>query len=347
MFDKSVKKWLAAAAMACALPVLAQTPQVNSAIFQYSGADREQRILEKAKQEGSVVVYTSLAPTEGKPLTELFESKYGVKVEMWRGLSDQVLQRTVSEARGRRNAVDVVETNGPEMESLAREQLLAEFHTPHLADLPPELIPGHKQWLPDRLNVFVVAYNTQKVKPEDLPKTYDGFADPKWKGRIALEAGDSEWMAAMVKTWGKERGMDFFQKLSAGKPSVRKGHILLAQMVSAGEVEVALAAYYANVASAKARGGPIDWAPVEPLVARPQGLGVVRSAPHPYAALLFANFMLSPQAQELLASMGRTPASRVAKNEFTGRQFVLAEPSVTLDQAEKWEKLWDKMFMNK
>lgn len=130
-------------------------------------------IVAKAKQEGSVVVYTSLSPTEAKPLVYLFESKYGVKVNMWRGLSDQVQQRTITEARGRRNAVDVVETNGPEMESLAREQLLAEFYTPRLADLPAETVPRHKLWLPDRLTVFVVGYNKQKVKREDLPKTYE------------------------------------------------------------------------------------------------------------------------------------------------------------------------------
>jgi iron(III) transport system substrate-binding protein len=345
----SFRTWIsvAVAAAACALPSFAQTPEANRAILQYRGADRDQRLVEKAKQEGSVVVYTSLAPTEGKPLVEMFEAKYGIKVQMWRGLSDQVVQRTITEARGRRNAVDVIETNGPEMESLAREQLLAEFHTPRLADLPAEVIPKHKLWLPDRLNFFVVAYNKQKVKPEELPKTYEGFTDPKWKGRVALEATDSEWMAALVNTWGEQRGMGFFQKLSAAKPEMRKGHILLAQLIASGDVDVGLTAYYANVASAKARGGQIDWAPVDPLVARPQGVGIARSAPHPNAALLFTDFMLSPEAQGLLASLGRVPVSRAVKTEFSGFKYVVTDPAVTLDQSEKWQQLWDKMLVNR
>ena len=105
-------------------------------------------------------------------------------MELWRALSDQVVQRVITEARGGRHAVDVVETNGPEMEMLAREQLLAELHSPHLADLPPAAIPRHRTWFPDRMNFFVVGYNTTKVQRAEIPATYEGFTDPKWKGRI-------------------------------------------------------------------------------------------------------------------------------------------------------------------
>jgi iron(III) transport system substrate-binding protein len=121
-----------------------QAPGKNDDVFRYRGADRDARLVERAKQEGTVVLYTSLAPTESKPLADAFEKKYGVKVELWRALSDKVVQRVVTEAQGRRHSVDVVETNGPEMEMLAREKLLAEFHSPHLADLPAEAIPAHR-----------------------------------------------------------------------------------------------------------------------------------------------------------------------------------------------------------
>src|SRR5207247_1950285 len=133
----------------------AQAPAKNDAIYLYRGADRDARLVERAKAEGSVVLYTSLAPTESKPLAEAFEKKYGVKVELWRALSDKVVQRVVTEAQARRHAVDVIETNGPEMEMLAREKLLAEFSSPHLADLPQAAIPPHRTWFPDRMTYFV------------------------------------------------------------------------------------------------------------------------------------------------------------------------------------------------
>ncbi len=329
------------------LGVGAQPLNPHAAVYGYQGADRELRLLERARQEGSVNLYTSLAPTEATPLVEAFEKKTGVKVQLWRALSDAVVQRVVSEARGKRHAVDVVETNGPEMESLAREQLLAEFHSPYLADLPPAILQKHGQWVPDRLNFFVVAYNTNKVKAADLPKTYEGFLEPKWRGRIELEATDAEWLGGVFKAWGETRAMAFAKGLSDMKPALRKGHVLLAQLIASGEVDVGLTAYHANALSFKKRGAPIDWAGVEPVIARPQGIGLARQAPHPHAAVLFADFMLSPQAQQMLADMGRTPTSRAVKSDTSGLNYVLSDPALTLDESHQWQQLWDKLFMAK
>lgn len=348
MVQRWIRTALAAALAALAAGAAAQPAGPNHAVYQYKGFDRDARLVERARQEGTVSFYTSMAPTEGKPLVDAFEKKYeGIKVQMWRGLSDAVVQRVVSEARSRRHAVDVVETNGPEMESLARENLLAEFHSPHLADLPAALLTRHGQWVPDRMNFFVVAYNTQKVRAEELPKTYEGFADPKWKGRIALEATDAEWMGGVVKTWGEARAMGMFRKLADMKPDMRKGHVLLAQLIASGEIEVGLTAYQSNVLSLKQRSAPIDWAAVEPVIARPQGIGLARHAPHPNAALLFADFMLSPQAQELLAGMGRAPVSRRVRSEISPPSFVMSDPAVILDENDKWQQLWDRHFMGK
>src|ERR1700757_2701138 len=144
-------------------------------------------------QDKTVVLYTSLAPTESGPLGKAFEKKTGIKVEIWRALSEKVVQRALTEHQAKRYAVDVIETNGPEMEMLAREQLFAELKSPYLADIPPNAIPRHRQWVPDRVNFFVVAYNTKKVNREDLPLSYQGFLDPRWKGRIGIEATDTEW----------------------------------------------------------------------------------------------------------------------------------------------------------
>jgi len=335
------------AVAACGWLAPARAAGPGPAVYTYKGADRQQRLVEKARQEGVVAVYSSLAPTEAAPLIEAFEKKYGIKVQMWRAVSDAIVQRAITETRGKRFVVDAIETNAPEMESLAREQVLAEFHSPYTADIPAAALPKHGMWVPDRLNFFVVAYNTNKVKAADLPKTYEGFLDPKWKGRIALEATDAEWMGGVAKVWGEARAMDYFRKLGAMKPDMRKGHVLLAQLISSGEVEVGLTAYQANAQSFKKRGAPVDWAPVEPMLARPQGVGVARNAPHPHAALLFADFMLSPEAQEMLAGMGRTPISRTVKTETSGLNYVVLDPAVVLDESDKWQQLWDKLFMAK
>jgi iron(III) transport system substrate-binding protein len=325
--------------------LLAQGGTANDAVFRYRGSDRDVRLVERAKREGRVVLYTSLAPTESKPLADAFQKKYGVRVELWRALSDQVVQRAVTEARGRRHAVDVVETNGPEMEMLAREQVLAEFHSPHLADLPAAAIPRHRSWFPDRFNFYVVGFNTTKVRRSEIPASYEGFADPKWKGRIALEATDSEWMATLVKTFGAARGMDYFRRLAALQPDVRRGHILLATLIAAGEVSVGLTTYNSNIVPLKKKGAPIDFVPVQPVVARPQGIGVARNAPHPNAALLFADYVLSPEGQKLFESLGRVPASTRVKSELNDFPFTVIDPVTALDEKDKWEKLWNELFL--
>src|SRR5262249_9764702 len=148
-------------------------------------------------------------------------------------------------------------------------------------------------------NLFVVGFNTMRVKRADIPTTYEGFTDPKWKGRFALEATDSEWMATLIKTTPGGRGMDLMRKLAAQQPSLRKGHVLLASLVAAGDVPVGLAMYNSNIETLKRKGAPIDYVPVQPVVARPQGIGVAGRAPHPNAAKLFADYVLSPEGQQL------------------------------------------------
>src|SRR5574341_496605 len=319
----------------------------SETVYRYRGADRDSRLLEAARKEGSVVLYTSLAPTESGPLGQAFEKKTGVKVEIWRAISEKVVQRAVTETRARRATFDVIETNGPEMEIMAREKLFAEFHSPYLADVPAGAIPAHRQWIPDRVNFFVVAFNTAKVKREEIPKTYAGFVEPKWKGRIGIEATDAEWMATLVKQWGEARGMEYFRKLAQMKPDVRKGHVLLAELIAAGEIPVGLTVYNSNAESLKRRGAPIDWLPVEPVVGRPQGIALARNAPHPNAALLFVDFVLSPEGQGLLNSMGRVPVSTKLKTELNRFPYTMVDPVTVLDEQERWEKLWEGLFLQK
>ena len=339
---------LACAVLAMApLITQAQAPEPKASAPMYQGADREAWLLDRARKEGTVTLYTSMAPTEAGPMLKAFEKKYGIKTVLWRGLSDGVVQRVINEGRVKRQGADVIETNGPEMEILSREQVLTEFYSPHTADLPPAMIPKHRQWMPDRLNFFVVAYNTQKIQREEIPKHYEGFLDPKWKGRIGIEATDAEWMAGLVKNMGEARGLAFFDKLAEQKPDVRKGHVLLAQMVASGEVPVGLTIYNANAQSLKQRGAPIDWLPVEPTLARPQGVAVARDAAHPHAATLLADFMISPDGQELLNKMGRPPANVKIKSSLTNFDYVLTDPAQVLDESEKWNKRWNKTFLSK
>src|SRR5258707_7899285 len=183
----------------------------------YSGRDRLQRLLEGAKKEKELNLYTSAQSDDMGALVGAYEKKYGVKVNVWRASSEKVLQRAVAEARANRNTVDVVETNGPEMESLHREKVLQQVKSPHLADLIAPAIRPHGEWVGTRLNVFVQAYNTNAVRKQDLPKTWEDLLDPKWKGRLGIEQEDSDWLAGMFDEIGEARGTKLFKENVAEK----------------------------------------------------------------------------------------------------------------------------------
>jgi len=330
----------------CVAAADAQNAPVDlSSIYNYRGSDRDERLLARARQEGTVTLYTSMSTTESAPLAQAFENKYGIKVQLWRALSENVLQRALSEARAGRRAMDVVETNAPQIEAMAREQVVAQFFSPHFADLRPWALPAHRLWVSDRANLWVTGYNTQKIKREELPAGLDGFADPKWKGRLSIEATDSDWMYGVISHWGEERGLAFFRQLAALKPQMRKGHILVAQLVAAGELPLCLTVYSGNADSIKSKGGPMDWKAVEPLVGRPQAVGLAKNAPHPNAALLFADFILSPEGMQLLKDMGRLPSSRTQKTLLDEHEHVMIDPIKWTDQAPRWEKIWNELFL--
>ena len=339
-----------AVALAALVPVLsvarAQGAAEATAVAQYQGSDRQARLVAGAKKEGELVFYTSAPVDDVAVVTSAFEKKYGVKVKVWRAGSEKVLQRAVVEARAGRFDVDIIDTNGPEMESLHREKLLVEVKSPYLAELIPEAIRPHREWIGTRLNIFTGAYNTKLVKKDELPKTYEDLLNPKWKGRLGIEAEDLDWFAGVMGVLGEAKGVALFRNIvSTNGLSVRKGHTLLTNLVVSGEVPVALTVYNYKVEQMKDKGAPIDWFIFPPAIARPNGSGVLRRAPHPNAAVLFFDFMLS-DAQRLLANRDFIPTNRSVHSTLNQIPLKFIDPRVILDEEAKWSKLYQEIITN-
>lgn len=315
-------------------------------VAMYEGADREQKLVEAAKKEGSLTLYTSMALEDMQKLTASFEKKYGIKVVIWRAGSEAVLQRAVTEAQGGKFDYDVVESNGPEMEALHREKLLQEVKSPYLQDLIPEAKFPHKEWVATRLNVFVQAYNTNKVKKEELPKTYQDLLDTKWKGRLGIEAEDLDYFGTLVKDMGEEKGLQFWRDLVAANGiSVRKGHTLLAQMVASGEVPFALTVYNYKIDQLKKKDkAPVDWFTLEPVIARPTGVGVAKKAPHPNAAVLFFDYMIG-EAQQQMGDLNMVATNTKYATSMQGVKFKFVDSAMILDEIEKWRKLYEEIIV--
>src|SRR5262249_15986210 len=315
-------------------------------IATYQGADRSQKVLEGAKKEGTLTIYSSATVDDMTALTAAFTKKYGIKTQVWRASSENIIQRAATEARGGRFDVDVFETDGVAMEAVYREKLLQEVRSPLLADLMPQAIRPHKEWIGDRLQIFTAAYNTTAIKKGDLPKSYDDLTNPKWKGKLGIEAADYDWFSAVVSDLGEEKGLKLFREIVAKNGlSVRKGHTLLANLVVSGEVPLALTTYLYKVQQLKNDGAPIDYLVLPPEVARAQGTGMARKAPHPHAAVLFIDFLLS-DAQAILAKRDFIPTNVKVKPLPAGMAVKFVDPAKLLDENAKWEKLYKDIITN-
>ena len=336
---------LFAAILAAAGLAQAQNKPSTADLGAYAGADREQKLAEGAKKEGELNIYTSAQSDDMGALVAAFEKKYGVKVNVWRSSSEKVLQRAVQEARGNRHTMDVAETNGPELEAMSREKILQKIASPYLKDLIEQAIRPHGEWVGTRLNVFVQAYNTQAVKKADLPKKWEDLADPKWKGKLGIEQEDSDWLAGQFAELGEARAMKVFKDIvSTNGVSVRKGHTLLTQLVVSGEIPFALTVYNYKAEQLKGKGAPIDWFSIGPAIARPNGVGVAKMAPHPHAAVLFYDFEISPEGQQILAKRDFVPTSRKIDTPLNKIPMKFVDARVALDEFQKWEKLYGDLF---
>ncbi|HEY4074141.1 MAG TPA: extracellular solute-binding protein [Herbaspirillum sp.] len=339
---------LPAAANAQAIQSTPVQPPAIAELAQMKGPDYLKQLIEGANREGTLNLYTSMtAPTAAKMKSD-FERRYpGIKINLWRASSEALLQRTVTEARAQRYTVDVVETNGPEMEAIHRENLLQPVNSPRFQDLIPQAVMPHHEWVATRLNLFVQCFNTKLVKREDLPATFADLLQPRWKGKLGIEAGDSDWLMSVAERLGEDKALKLFRDIVATNGiTVRHGHALMADQVIAGEIPLALDCYNFKIDQDRKAGAPVDWISIGPVMARPNGGGVARHAPHPYAALLFYDYMIS-DAQPLLTGLELVPVSTKIESPLKGRQVQFVDPKRALDEQTKWDKLFNEIFVSK
>jgi len=305
-----------------------------------------QRLLEGARKEGSVLMYTTFPSEYAQQLIEPFEKQYGIKVNHWRARSEIVLRKALAEGRAGGATADVITIISPQLEALRREGLLQPVHSPHQADHPPFAVPAHHEWAAQLQHVFVHAYNTNTVKKDELPRRWQDLLAPRWKGNIAIEGDDHEWLAAVIADMGQDAGTQFWRRLVATNGvSVRSGHPLLTNLVASGEVPLALTVYQYSVEQAKKKGSPIDWFVIGRAVSITNGIAIPKRAPHPHAALLFYDYMLSPEAQRVLATIGYVPTSTKVASPVRGVELKSLDPAALLDEQTKSARQFEQLIL--
>lgn len=341
-----MRRACAALALASALAAQGAHSQALQNLATYAGEDREQRLIEGARKEGALVFYTTFPTEYADQLLDPFRARYGVKVNVWRARSEIVLSKVLAEARAGGPGADVITIIATATEVLRRENLLQEVRSRHHAELVRSAVPAHRQWVAQLQHVFVHAYNTDKIRKQDLPATWRDLLAPKWKGRLAIEGDDHEWLSSVIADMGEAEGVEFFRELvEKNGLSVRSGHPLLTNLVASGEVPLALTVYQYSVEQAKKKGSPIDWFVIGPAVSIPNAIAVPRKALHPHAALLLYDWLLGPDGQRILAKIGYVPTNVNVESPVKGVRLKYLDAATLVDEQEKSTRLFQQLII--
>ena len=309
----------------------------------YNKPDREKVLYEGAKKEGKLMWYTSLTGGPNTEAPKVFETKYpGVAMEVYRGDSVALISRIMQEAQAKHYLVDSIEATFPILKVMRDEKLLARYFSPYLAQYPDDVKEkadkGLVYWATDRETYIGLAYNTDVVSLSAAPKKFDDLLRPELKGKIGFATSDtgSRVIGAMLAT----KGVEFVQKLKSQDITLHavSGRAIL-DMVISGELGASPTTFLSHSRVSISKGAPIKWVPMDVVPSNAGGVAVPAGAPHPYAALLFADFLLSPDGQKFLSKFGLDSAMN--RPDFK-RWY--AEAGMTVEQYEKESTKWEKLL---
>ena len=305
-------------------------------------------ILAAARAEGEVTIYSSINEGELLPLWKIFEDATGVRARIVRASDAQLNSRIAIEGRARQRSWDLLITTAV---SQLPPELLAQYDIPEAANLDPRARAKDRRWYGSSANYNAPAWNTNLVRKEDLPTSWEGFIEKKqWRGRVAIDAGDGQWLAGMFAHYGEDRGRKLVKDIVAAlDPVVHDGHLALARSLGAGEYMIALNNYINLTWNVQLGGAPTDIFPLEPVSFHMVQTGVSAFAAHPNAALLAANFAVSRQTQQFAAGSGRIPVRGDvtttppdALQRLAGKTLVAT--AFGPDDDRKWKRAFDEIF---
>jgi iron(III) transport system substrate-binding protein len=330
----------------------ASAPMTPAQLALYQGSDREKILIEGAKREGRFTLYTS--HTWFRTFVREFEKKYPfIKASEWRNDSKNLIRKVFEESKSGRTLVDVVETTADGMGIMKREGLFQEYFSPEARFYPNELKPKGKNgffYLPNRETYNSLGFNTKLVPPASAPRTLKDLVDPKWRGKMAITSTSTgvRWIGNALETQGRE----YLDKMAEQEISVQDmAPAALINLVGSGEIPLSPTIFDANVTIAKQKGSPVEWRPLEPVVTTVGSAALIVKAANPHTALLFIDYLLSKEGQQLIMKGGLwSPREDVGTVEQKFKKSYLDE-KYSLEEIEakhaQWESLLRQLFIKK
>lgn len=305
-------------------------------------ANNHDSLIEAAKKEGSLVLYTSMTVDQAQKLNDAFRAKYPfLQVHMFRAVGERLLTKIMTETQAGRFDFDVVQSAETQAYFLKKRNLLARYHSPETKQLQKGFFDAEGYWAAIYMMPNVIAYNTRMVKRSEVPVSDEDLLNPKWRGKIGMDHTKPEWFSWKLKRLGQDKGLAYMKRLGAQEFKLYSGLTIITGLLAAGEFPLVLNTYIHNAEDAKRKGAPVDWLAQDPVFTKFQPIGVAAKAPHPNAAKLFVDFMLSEEGQRIIASFGRVPTRRAVPTTVQGLEkltFVIDEFSAGDDFNKNYEQ---------
>ena len=266
----------------------------------------QQANVETGKKEGKVVVYGSVPPQSMEGLHQAFKKKYGIEVEYWRGSSTQVSERALTEWRAGKPAYDVVEGNRGVQLIMKDDGLFAKYIPPASEKFPARFKEKDNLITPWRVLPISILYNTEMVKPADLPKSLDDLLNPKWSGKITIPDPTRHTTTAQFlwnlrrKEFKGDKWLDYVKALAKQNPILVESLAPVTTTIIKGEAAVGIT-YIKYIKQYK---GPVDYIPMDRYLTDPNYLSLSAKSPRPNAAKLYIDFACSAEGQKEIAEDG-------------------------------------------
>ena len=300
------------AAICYSTSALADSQPIIDKLNNLSDSERTRTLLQQSKKEASIHWYTDMQSRNLQDVLKLWGERHPqLKVEAVRLGHERLINRVMTEYRAGKFTADVLTASSAFVKELREADIISRNPAPFRSVLR-EGTMDPDGWINSVSTTFyAIFYNTDLVKPADLPKSYQDFLHPRWKGKIAIDQEDVEWLAALIEIMGREDAIEFAKQLAANKPNLRRGHTLLGQLVGAGESAIFPDQYLHSGINLKKAGAPVEMYFIEPVLTQTSdAVWITRKAAHPHASLLFIDFLFSKEVQTKLAEFGRLASRR-------------------------------------
>lgn len=300
-------------------PIQAATvAEVAAKVKSLKASERIAYLLKGAQAEGELAYYGTLPIDEFLPLARVYNSRYrAMALNHYFSPRDGILSRTLTEARAGRHAVDVVQVDLSYGYQLMNANLVQAYQVPGANRYFDGTFDASGNWHSMYYLTTALIYNSAAVKAEQAPKSYADLLSPSWKGKMLFDPEAGYILAAMEEAWGREKAVNYLSRLAKQDLSYRRGGTLTTQVVTSGEYPIGIAINGETSAAIREKGAPLGFKVLAPAIVKPEGLFVAKNAPHPHAALLFVEWVLSDEAQNFLAgSLGKGSAMKGVRSKF-------------------------------